>query len=70
MLIYSIDNFSQVLKKKEDNKIYSVNGIDVGRPRRLRKVKFSYNENLQKSWISTGNETKLYAVFVVEKMAL
>jgi protein TonB len=69
ILFYSIDNFSQSIEKKEDNKIYSVNGIDVKPefPEGLEKLNSFINENLQKAGFQLEMETKLYAVFVIEK---
>jgi protein TonB len=69
ILFYSIDNFSQSIEKKEDNKIYSVNGIDVKPefPEGLEKLNSLINENLQKAGFQLEMETKLYAVFVIEK---
>jgi protein TonB len=69
ILFYSIDNFSQSIEKKEDNKIYSVNGIDVKPefPEGLEKLNSFINENLQKAGFQLEMKTKLYAVFVIEK---
>jgi protein TonB len=69
ILFYSIDNFSQSIDKKEDNKIYSVNGIDVKPefPEGLEKLNSFINENLQKAGFQLEMKTKLYAVFVIEK---
>lgn len=69
ILFYSIDNFSQSIEKKEDNKTYSVNGIDVKPefPEGLEKLNSFINENLQKAGLQPEMKTKLYAVFVIEK---
>ncbi|MCF6130549.1 energy transducer TonB [Flavobacterium sp. AS60] len=68
LLFYSIDNFSQTVKKVEDNNIYNTAGLNTKPefPGGLDKLKSLVNESYLKTY-PAEIKGKVYAIFVIEK---
>ncbi|MDN3676548.1 energy transducer TonB [Flavobacterium paronense] len=69
LLFYSINSFSQIAEKQEDNTIYNTAGLDVKPefPGGLDKLKSLINESYLKSEFASERKGKVYAMFVIEK---